>query len=83
LKFNRFTCYFQALKRAFKYRKIQRESAPEGCREKFSFSFQWWILFAGRTRKRNKFFSKTINKYSHKIIILKNRKDVMGYLNKN
>lgn len=80
LNFNRFVCYYSALKRAIKYRNKQRESAPEGCKEKFSLSFQWWLLFAGRTRKRKKLFFDTVDKYKNKTIILKNRKEVNQYI---
>ena len=80
LNFNRFICYYSALKRAIKYRNKQRESAPEGCKEKFSISFQWWLLFSGRTRKRKKLFFDTVDKYKNKTIILKNRKEVNQYI---
>jgi adenylate kinase family enzyme len=80
LNFNRFTCYFQALKRAIKYRNKERVSAPKGCKEKFSLSFQWWILFSGRTNKRKKIFKDTIERYKNKVIILKNRKEVNEFI---
>ena len=80
LNFNRFVCYYSALKRAIKYRNKQRESAPEGCKEKFSLSFQWWLLFGSRTRKRKKLFFDTVDKYKNKMIILKNRKEVNQYI---
>ena len=81
LNFNRFTCYFQALKRAFKYKNKHRDSAPKGCNEKFSLSFQWWILYTGRTKKRKQLFIDTVNNYSSKVVILKKRREVQKYLN--
>ena len=82
LNFNRFTCYFSALKRALDYRNKTRESAPEGCKEKFSLSFQWWILHQSRTKKRKIVYSELKNQYSEKFIELKNRKEVRKYLEK-
>ena len=82
LNFNRFTCYFSALKRALDYRNKTRESAPEGCKEKFSLSFQWWILHQSRTKKRKIVYSELKNQYSEKFIELKNRKEVKKYLEK-
>lgn len=80
MNFNRFTCYFSALKRAIKYRNKHRESAPENCREKFSLDFQWWILHDGRTKHRKKRYYKVIHLYPNKVMILKNRKEVNRYL---
>ena len=82
LNFNRITCYFSALKRALKYKHSIRESAPEGCRENFSLSFQWWILHQSRTTKRKSVFKELKKKYPEKYIELKNRKEVKKFLKK-
>lgn len=80
LNFNRFTCYFSALKRAIVYKHKERESAPEGCKENFSLSFQWWILHQSRTSKRKKTFNELKEKYPNKFIELKNRKEVNKFI---
>lgn len=80
LNFNRFTCYFRALKRAIVYRDKQRESAPEGCREKFSLSFQRWILFEGRKKKNKQRYQYAKSLYPDKFIELKNRGQVERFL---
>lgn len=80
LNFNRFTCYFSALKRAFVYRNKKRESAPDGCKEKFSLSFQWWVLFKGRTKKHKELYVFAKENYRNKFIELKNRKQVNNFI---
>lgn len=80
LNFNRFTCYFSALKRVIKYHNKNRDSAPEDCKEHFSLSFQWWILFESRKKDRMKKYRDVIKKYHDKVIVLKNRTQVYKYL---
>ncbi len=80
LNFNRFSCYFRALRRAIVYHNKQRESAPEGCREKFSLSFQKWILFEGRRKKNRQRYRYAKNLYPDKFIELKNKKQVDKFL---
>lgn len=81
MNFNRFVCYFSALKRAIKYSNKVRESAPEKCKEKFSLSFQRWILFEGRTKHRKSKYQKVKLKYPNKFLEFKSRKKVNEYIN--
>lgn len=81
LNFNRFSCYFSALRRAKSYKNKTRDSAPEGCNENFSLSFQWWILYEGRKKERLALFKKTKRDNPNKTIEFKNRKQVNRYLN--
>lgn len=74
LNFNRFACYFSALKRAKQYKHIHRESCP--CNDKFDFSFQKWILFDSRTKERRKKYKTNLNKTKGKKVVLKNRRQV-------
>jgi adenylate kinase family enzyme len=76
MNFSRWTCFKQAKQRYKEYKDKPRESRPEGCEEKFNFSFIWWILFSGRATKRVKKFKSILKTLPEKIIVLKNRKDV-------
>lgn len=78
LNFNRFSCYFAALKRAKKHKHVHRESCP--CNDKFDLSFQKWILFGSRTKERRKKHMDNLNRTKGKKVILKNRKQVNKFL---
>ena len=80
LDINRFTCYFSSLKRAISYRNKYRESAPIHCNEKFDLSFQWWILFQGRSKRRKDRIKAIAKFYENKFLNLKSRKEVSSYL---
>jgi len=77
--FNRFVCFFNAIKRRIQYRNTTRPDMGEGCREKFDFEFAWWILWhapGSRKRKRG-----VLEKLQGKnIVIFKNRKQVDAFL---
>ena len=71
--FNRFTCFKQAHGRYVKYKNKTRPDMADGCNEKLDYEFVKWLLLDGRTIKRRKKFKEMSQKYSQKIIILKNR----------
>lgn len=81
MNFSRWVCYKQAKERYKKYKNTIRESAPDGCSEKFDFSFKWWVLFEGRKAKRKAKFENLVKSHPGKIIVLKNKKDVQYFLN--
>lgn len=78
LNYNRFYCYKKAKERYKKYRGTHRESCP--CEEKFDFAFQYWILFKGRTRKRQKQHINNLNKSSGQKLIFNNLKQLNNWL---
>ncbi len=80
LKFNRFTCYLSARKRAKMYKGKNRESAPEGCEENFSYSFRHWILIEGRRKRRTRKFNQVLIEHKDKTKVFKNRRQVNKYL---
>lgn len=69
-------CYKNAKERYKKYKNLPRESRPDGCPEKFDLSFKMWILFNGRKKKRRQSFSNLVENYKHKVIFIKNKKDI-------
>ena len=52
LNFPRLRCFWRAWRRSVKYQGKVRESAAEGCPEKFDWEFIRWILWDARTKKR-------------------------------
>lgn len=78
LNFNRFFCYFSALKRYLKNRGKIRDSFP--CKERFGLEFQWWILYKGRTKEKRTRHLENLNRCNKEKIILKNRRQVNKYI---
>lgn len=78
--FSRFKCLYQAFKRYIKYYGKTRESMAPNCNEKLDFEFINWILLGGRSKEKKLQYTETILKYSHKIVILKNRKETALFL---
>ncbi|MBQ9731114.1 MAG: DNA topology modulation protein FlaR [Bacilli bacterium] len=80
LNFNRFFCYFSALKRYINHRGKIRDSFP--CTERFGLEFQKWILYKGRTKAKRKRHLDNLNRVNGEKIIFKNRRQVNKYLKK-
>ena len=78
--FNRFTCFFRALGRYIKYKGRTRPDMAPGCNEKFDFEFMKWILLDGRTTQKKKAYRNMCKKYSNKVVILKNQKQLDSFL---
>lgn len=76
MNFNRFTCFYRAWARYFKYRGKTRESITEGCEEKIDLDFVWWILHEGRNKCHKKRYRSVLEKYNDKIIVIKNQKQL-------
>ena len=73
LNFNRFTCLKRAIKRRNEYKGKTRFSMTEGCEERISWEFFWWLVWTGRTKKRREKFDDLLKNYPSKIIVLKNQ----------
>ncbi|MBQ7369414.1 MAG: DNA topology modulation protein [Clostridia bacterium] len=80
--FNRFTCFYRALKRYFHYKGKSRSSMTEGCNEKMDWAFIKWLLFEGRQKRRRKFFENVVKDYPEKVVVLKNQRQLSAYANK-
>lgn len=76
LLFSRWNCLLRAWKRYIRFRNQERESMASGCIEKMDLEFMWWILYKGRTRKKQQHFQDIINQYPEKTIILKNQRQL-------
>lgn len=76
LNFNRFICFYRALKRRIIYKGKSRESMTMGCDEKFDYSFMKWILIDGRTKQRKQSYENIKNTYKEKFIEIKNQKQL-------
>ena len=76
LNFNRFTCMCRAFKRRKEYKGKNRFSMTEGCEERISWKFFWWLLWEGRTKKRREKFTLLQKTYPSKVIVLKNQRQL-------
>lgn len=80
LLFNRFSCFFRAYSRYIKYKDKTRPDMADGCNEKFDFEFAKWILYKGRTKKKRQRYKDVISKYSDKVVVIKNQKQLDEYI---
>ena len=78
--FNRFKCLYGAIIRRIKYHNQNRDSIADGCKERLNLSFIWWILFQGRKKDSKALMKLYKEKYKHKVIVFKNRRQVNKYL---
>ena len=78
--FNRFNCLFRAFKRLIKFRGKTRPSMAAGCNEKIDFEFAKWILIDGRTKSKRKSYANMCKKYSDKVVVLKNQRQLDKFL---
>lgn len=80
LDINRFTCFFSAIFRAFRYKGKTRESRNENCDEKITMSYLKWIFFDFYKTSRKKIYKIIQNNPQKNIIVFKNRKEINRYL---
>ena len=52
----------------------------EGCPERISWQFFWWLLWTGRTKKRKEKFQQLQTNYADKITILKNQRQLDAFI---
>lgn len=80
LNFNRFYCLKEAYKRYRRFKNQTRPDVAEGCREKFDLEFVLWILRNGRKKCAKNRYMTVCRNYKDKILVLKNRKQVVNYI---
>ena len=80
MDFNRISCFIRARKRARLFKGKARPSMTEGCEEKFDREFRRWILWDGRNKKRRKRFEDIVEKYSEKIVVIKNQRQLDKFI---
>ena len=76
LLFSRWASLRRAIARYIKYRGKTRPDMAEGCEEKLDAEFVWWLLYRGRDKKSRQFFKDTREKYSDKVTIIKNQRQL-------
>lgn len=81
MAFSRWVCLWRVLKRYLQNRNKSRESIAEGCIEKIDLEFIWWVLYAGRTKKKKKKYKEMVERYRDKVIVLKNQRQLDEFLN--
>ncbi len=81
LNFNRFSCFFRALKRYTSNRNKARSSIAVGCIEKMDFEFIKWLWIDGRSKNRRENFKEMKINYQSKIIEIKNQKQLNKFKN--
>lgn len=78
--FSRLSCMHRVKKRLNKYRGTNRPDMTVGCNEKIDFEFVKWIFIDGRTKAIRDNYKDIQNKYSDKIVIIKNQKQLDKYI---
>ena len=78
--FNRFACLYRAFVRWLKYRGTTRPDMAAGCNEKFDFEFVKWIMYDGRTLKKQKSYRNMCKKYNPKVTVLKNQRQLDEFI---
>lgn len=79
-RFNRFRSLYNLIKRRIKYNNKVRPSAAKGCYEQLDLTFIKFVLYDSRKKERKIYFNNIIQKYSSKVIVFKNHKQVNKYL---
>lgn len=74
--FNRFACLNRVIKRYNQNKGKSRESMTEGCDERLNFEFLSWVFFKGRDKNKKEFFNNVVEKYSQKVVVIKNQKQL-------
>lgn len=72
----RWQCYKNVKQRFKDHKQKNRDSRPDGCEERFPFSFRMWVLFNGRKKSRRTQLNSIIHEFANKAIIIKNKKDI-------
>lgn len=80
LLFNRFNCLLRAVKRSRKFKGKTRPDMGDGCIEKLDLEFIRWILHDGRTKKKKADYKAICEKYSDKVTVLKNQRELDEFL---
>jgi adenylate kinase family enzyme len=80
LNFNRFKCFYGALKRYIQYRNRTRPSITIGCHEKIDFEFVKYILFDYPIKKRKVILPLIKKHFKGNLIIFNNRKQLKQFL---
>lgn len=79
LLFNRFSCLLRVTRRYRKYKNQTRPDMAEGCREKLDAEFVYWVLFKGRSKKSRERFKGIISKYSDKVVVIRNQRQLDAF----
>ena len=80
LELSRLACFARAWRRFFHYRGKTRADMGEGCPEKMDAEFMRWILWEGRTRKKQAKFRQVAEQYPGKTVVLRTQKEIDRYL---
>jgi adenylate kinase family enzyme len=80
MNYPRLLCLIRALKRYASFRGKTRESAADGCIERMTWEFAWWILYKGRTRERVRGYRTLAVRYPGKTVIVRNDRECSVYI---
>lgn len=75
MNFSRWDCLRRVRRRYQQYKGTTRPDMAAGCEEKLDFEFVWWILYQGRTKKKQE-FQEIMEQYSEKMVLLRNQAEL-------
>ncbi len=83
LDFGRWTCLYRVLARFARWHGRTRASMGEGCPEKIDAEFIWWVLYQGRTQRKQQAFTQVAQRWADKVVILHNQRELTDFYNKH
>lgn len=83
LDFGRWTCLYRVLARFACWHGRTRASMGEGCPEKIDAEFIWWVLYQGRTRRKQQAFSRVVQRWADKVVVLHDQRELAAFYAKH
>lgn len=80
MNYTRVSCLARALKRYVSFHGKTRESAADGCIERMTWEFVWWILYKGRTQERVRGYRDLVARYPEKMVVIRNDRERGTYI---
>ena len=77
--FSRLNCLWRAYKRLLAHRGKTRPSITDGCEERMSAEFVWWLLWMGRGKKHRNLFASVLRDHKEKCVVIKNQKQLDAF----
>ena len=79
ISLGRLACLLRVVRRYRMNKGKARASMTEGCEERLPLDFLFWVIHAGRTKKRRRVYLNTVKQYSEKSVVIKNQKELDAF----
>lgn len=82
LCFNRMLCLWRVAKRYWQNRGRTRDSMTQGCEEKLDLEFIWWVLYEGRSPRKEVAYRQLAARYPDKVAVLRSPRQLENWLSR-